>query len=785
MMLPSPSSVASLVLSPAAPAFALHRYPVLQRPRPLARKCRNVEEFTECDNTATSSSAQAVAPDDVGDDSAQSVQATVAFGAGLLVAGFAACRGAARKRGQRAGRIVAYARPRPPSMLPNGGKKLPKMPRVSGKPLSFKFRRDMRFRHWHIGSPGSNKGGDAVFDEKTKEAMQQWGGGAVETKCVNGDRVAMRKEVLPEHLENKRRMKWMPRREVWPGLVRDDEGEIFGVVRTGDEVEVLKEEGGYSIRSKKQEWVRGVVVANDVSNSRAAICPSTGGGIIEVRTNLGLLRRMADARENCTENELRDIFTFRPKGDVEGLKTYCLETLKTIAARSHAAITLLRMGGRVAAHELVEDHGLKLGSIAIRELAHAHAIANDFESAMYLLDSLKKPQAAQLIVECCAVGITEQIEQEKERLGVDFLSLIDENWKVAKALENTRKALPLLIEYAGSCREQSSGVSREGLSEAFNELLQSCGRASSPAVSFRVLEWMERLNVPKDSFTYEAIGMNVVKRVKLLRKVWDLPNAPEEGVPEIVFAGRSNVGKSSLVNMLLGRLALAPTSQRPGRTKTMDFFDVNAGHPALPRFRLIDVPGLGFARVSQELRQRWISLIGGYFMERRSLKVCFHLLDAGLCEILPPDRELWKLLAQSERTDFELNICLTKADHSLPSQMERFAKQVREELREAGSELATNATIFACSSKSKMGKDTLWRKIWTAVGGDVNDGEAIPDIERYRKEEFDPSGRSGEEAEGFSSEGKIPVGRRRRLRRDIASNTTVVAKKETLKDMSA
>ena len=150
----------------------------------------------------------------------------------------------------------------------------------------------------------------------------------------------------------------------------------------------------------------------------------------------------------------------------------------------------------------------------------------------------------------------------------------------------------------------------------------------------------------------------------------------------------------------------------------MDFFDVNAGHPALPRFRLVDVPGLGFARVSKDLRQRWVSLIGGYFVQRRSLKLVFHLLDAGLCEIMPADRELWQLLAQAQRNDYELCICLTKADGSTPSQIERFAKIVREALRQEGSELALRATIFACSSRSKLGKDTLWRKIWSAVGGE-------------------------------------------------------------------
>ncbi|CAK0859847.1 unnamed protein product [Prorocentrum cordatum] len=165
-----------------------------------------------------------------------------------------------------------------------------------------------------------------------------------------------------------------------------------------------------------------------------------------------------------------------------------------------------------------------------------------------------------------------------------------------------------------------ASVDRRGLAEAFNELLAACGRAQAVAEGFIVLEWMESMRIPKDPdllFTYEYIGFNV-RKTSLLKRVWALPLMPNEGPPEVVFAGRSNVGKSSLVNMLLNNNTLAPTSQRPGKTKTIDFFDVNANHPTLPQFRLVDVPGLGFARVSRDMRQRWIELIGGYFLRRRT-----------------------------------------------------------------------------------------------------------------------------------------------------------------------
>jgi len=402
----------------------------------------------------------------------------------------------------------------------------------------------------------------------------------------------------------------------------------------------------------------------------------------------------------------------RVRKDVDGLEKYAASA-RSLPAFSRAIVALCRMRRTEEAAKLVE--GRKVSSIAVRELAHAHAQEGSIIMAMEYLDQLVDHVACQLLVEVMALALTSVIDAEKYRLRKEFLRGVETNEAVQKVIHQARTALPKLGKYRKAVLTLASRESKAGLTEAFNELLKSCGRAHAVPESFCVLEWMEVMQVPKDNYTYEAIGMNTVKRVGLLRKVWDLPNAPEECGPEVVFAGRSNVGKSSLVNMLLGRTALAPTSSQPGKTKTMDFFDVNAGHPALPRFRLVDVPGLGFAKATKDMRMRWIGLIGGYFVQRQNLKVVFHLLDASLCEILPADRDLWKLLAQAGRSDFELCICLTKADCTLPSQMERFATTVRQALRKEGSNMAMNARIFACSARSKLGKDTLWRKVWSVV----------------------------------------------------------------------
>ncbi len=96
---------------------------------------------------------------------------------------------------------------------------------------------------------------------------------------------------------------------------------------------------------------------------------------------------------------------------------------------------------------------------------------------------------------------------------------------------------------------------------------------------------------------------------------------PENDLPEICFSGRSNVGKSSLINKLLGRKAIARVSSTPGKTTTINFFKA-------ADIYLVDLPGYGYAKVTPKERMRWDSLMNAYFSGRRNIKLCFQLLDA-------------------------------------------------------------------------------------------------------------------------------------------------------------
>jgi GTP-binding protein len=171
---------------------------------------------------------------------------------------------------------------------------------------------------------------------------------------------------------------------------------------------------------------------------------------------------------------------------------------------------------------------------------------------------------------------------------------------------------------------------------------------------------------------------------------------PPALVPEVAFAGRSNVGKSSLLNALTGRNGLARTSNTPGRTQELNLFDV--GDP--PRFRLVDMPGYGYAEAPREVVARWERLIGDYLRGRPTLKRVLLLIDSrhGL---KPVDREIMALM---DRSAVGYQLVLTKADKVKPSELEQTLAAVGAEARRHP---AAHPELLPTSSETKAGIDML------------------------------------------------------------------------------
>lgn len=169
---------------------------------------------------------------------------------------------------------------------------------------------------------------------------------------------------------------------------------------------------------------------------------------------------------------------------------------------------------------------------------------------------------------------------------------------------------------------------------------------------------------------------------------------PEPTTPEVSFVGRSNVGKSSLLNKLIGRKQLAKVSSQPGKTANINFFDVDG-------VRFVDLPGYGFAKVSRSEKQRWADLIGGYFEQERSFNLVVALVDIRH-DAQKLDQEMLAFLIEAE---LPFVVALTKADKlSRNKQMQQLASLSRQ------FGLSKNQMIVTSSEKG-TGIDELRRTI--------------------------------------------------------------------------
>lgn len=189
---------------------------------------------------------------------------------------------------------------------------------------------------------------------------------------------------------------------------------------------------------------------------------------------------------------------------------------------------------------------------------------------------------------------------------------------------------------------------------------------------------------------------------RFLASATDVAQFPAPNLPEIAFLGRSNVGKSSVINSLVGT-KLARTSSTPGRTRAINFFEVRWPGKPRPEMVFTDLPGYGYAKISREISQEWPKFIEPYLRDRAALVLCLALIDVNV----PPqesDRQLLEFLSAMGR---EFLIVGTKSDRLSNNQLSQATRKLNKEY--------PNAAILPFSAKTGAGRDELWKQIRKAA----------------------------------------------------------------------
>ena len=208
-----------------------------------------------------------------------------------------------------------------------------------------------------------------------------------------------------------------------------------------------------------------------------------------------------------------------------------------------------------------------------------------------------------------------------------------------------------------------------------------------------------------DPEAIEAARKTFAGPVAFLKSAPSLEHLPNAVVPEVAFAGRSNVGKSSLLNALAGRNSLARTSNTPGRTQELNFFDI--GDPLT--FRLVDMPGYGFAKAPKDMLRKWRFLVNDYLRGRDVLKRALVLIDSrhGIKDV---DREILDML---DAAAVSYRVVLTKADKIKASELADVFARTEAEARKRP---AAHPDILATSSEKGMGIPELRAAVIEALG---------------------------------------------------------------------
>lgn len=188
----------------------------------------------------------------------------------------------------------------------------------------------------------------------------------------------------------------------------------------------------------------------------------------------------------------------------------------------------------------------------------------------------------------------------------------------------------------------------------------------------------------------------VIKNVNLETVIGVTSKIPQNEMPEIAFAGKSNVGKSSLINALMNRKSLARTSSQPGKTQTINFYNIN------DELYFVDLPGYGYAKVSQQEKEKWGKMIERYLHQSKVLKAVFLLIDIRH-DPSANDKTMYEWILAN---GFHPIIIATKADKINRSQLQKQIKAVKQ-----GIGVEKDTVVIPFSAQTKQGRDEIYEVI--------------------------------------------------------------------------
>lgn len=188
-----------------------------------------------------------------------------------------------------------------------------------------------------------------------------------------------------------------------------------------------------------------------------------------------------------------------------------------------------------------------------------------------------------------------------------------------------------------------------------------------------------------------------VTKAEFIKSAFQEDDWPKDSQPEVAFLGRSNVGKSSLINSLLSVHKLARTSSTPGRTQSLNFFSVN------DKLKFVDFPGFGYARVPKNIKSSWGEMATTYLAKRRQLVLSIHIVDSRH-EPTKQDLQLHEWLETSGKPRL---IVATKSDKLSNNELKKNLEHIARVL--------DDDSVMAYSAKSGRGRDELWRAIKSAI----------------------------------------------------------------------